>query len=95
MDRTGLTRYWGDIERLGIIPLVAELDGKVVGHLDVIITDELPLGHFLYLDVLGVHQAYRRRGVATALTREAERLARDREVAFMLVQPSSSKDPQD
>jgi len=66
-DHTALTKYWEDIERLGIIPLVAEIDGKVVGHLDVIFSDELPLGHFLYLDVLTVHKTYRRRGIARAL----------------------------
>jgi len=62
MDPEALAEYWKVIERLGIIPLVAEIDGKVVGHLDVVFSDELPLGRFLYLDVLTVHKAYRRGG---------------------------------
>jgi len=93
MDRQALIRYWSNIEGLGIIPLVAEIEGKVVGHPDVIIADEQPLGRFLYLDVLMVHKAYRRRGVATALIREAERLARTGKVGFMMVQPQQYEGP--
>ncbi|MEM2059040.1 MAG: GNAT family N-acetyltransferase [Thermoproteota archaeon] len=76
-----------------MIPLVAELDGKIVGHLDVIFSDELPLGSFLYLDILKVHKAYRRRGVARALIQEAERIARNRRVNFMLVSPQEYEGP--
>jgi len=93
MDSSVLTRYWKDYERLGIIPLVAEVDGKVVGHLDIIFSDELPLGHFLYLDVLTVHRAYRRRGVARALISEAENLAERKKVGFMLVAPQEYEGP--
>ena len=93
MDPEALAEYWKVIERLGIIPLVAEIDGKVVGHLDVVFSDEPPLGRFLYLDVLTVHKAYRRRGVATALIKEAEGLARERNVDFLLVQPEKYEDP--
>lgn len=93
MDSTALKKYWKTIERLGIIPLVAEIEGKVVGHLDVIFSDELPLGDFLYLDVLMVHNSYRRRGVARTLIREAERLARNKNVGFMLVQPEEYEGP--
>ncbi|MEM2930130.1 MAG: GNAT family N-acetyltransferase [Thermoproteota archaeon] len=93
MDRLELAKYWRRIERLGIIPLVAELDEKIVGHLDVIFSDELPLGSFLYLDVLKVHKAYRRRGVARALIQEAERIAGDRKVIFMLVSPQEYDGP--
>lgn len=93
MDISELTKYWDDIERLGIIPLVAEIDGKVVGHLDVIFSKELPLGHFLYLDVLMVHRAYRRRGVASSLIMEAERLARSNKVKFMLVSTQEYEGP--
>ncbi|RLI26333.1 hypothetical protein DRO57_01410 [Candidatus Bathyarchaeota archaeon] len=93
MDPEALAEYWKVIERLGIIPLVAEIDGKVVGHLDVVFSDELPLGRFLYLDVLTVHKAYRRRGVATALIKEAEGLARERNVDFLLVQPEKYEGP--
>lgn len=93
MDCAALSRYWDDIERLGIIPLVAEIDGKVVGHLDMIFSDELPLGRFIYLDVLMVHKDYRRRGVATSLIKEAERLARKKKVKFILVEPQRYEGP--
>jgi len=93
MDSEALTKYWVSIERLGIIPLVAEIEGKVIGHLDIIFSEELPFGQFLYLDVLEVHKDYRRRGVATTLIREAERLARDRRVRFILVQPQQYEGP--
>lgn len=93
MDPTALAKYWENIDRLGIIPLVAEVSGKVVGHLDIIFGDELPLGRFLYLDVMMVHKAYRRRGVARILIREAERLARGRKVGFMLVEPQKYEGP--
>lgn len=74
MDPETLQLHWGHIHRTGIVPLVAELDRKVVGHLDVVITYEPFIGSFLYLDVLMVHKAYRRRGIATALIFEAENL---------------------
>jgi len=93
MDPTALAKYWETIERLGIIPLVAETDGRIVGHLDVIISDELSLGHFIYLDILMVHRAYRRRGVASALIKEAERLAISRKVRFMCVEPEQYEGP--
>jgi len=93
MDPSALARYWKTIEQLGIIPLVAEIEGKVVGHLDAIISNELPLGHFLYLDVLMVHKDYRRRGVARTLIEEAENLARLRKAGFMLVQPQQYEGP--
>ncbi|MEM4610613.1 MAG: GNAT family N-acetyltransferase [Thermoproteota archaeon] len=93
MDRSELAKYWQHMERLGIIPLVAELNGKIVGHLDVLFSNELPLGSFLHLDVLKVHKAYRRRGVARALIQEAERIARDRKANFMLVSPQEYEGP--
>ena len=93
MDPGTLIKYWDDIERLKIVPLVAEIEGKVAGHLDVIFGDELPLGRFLYLDVLMVHKAYRRRGIATALIKEAERLAGRRGVRSILVSPEKYEGP--
>lgn len=86
MDPKALQLHWGHIDRTGIVPLVAELDGKVVGHLDVVITYEPFLGSFLYLDVLMVHKAYRRKGIATALILEAEKLARKEGVEAMIVE---------
>lgn len=93
MDRSELAKYWQYMEQLGIITLAAELNGEIVGHLDVLFSDELPLGSFLYLDVLRVHKAYRRRGVARALIWEAERIAREGKVNFMLVNPKEYEGP--
>ncbi|GAG24599.1 unnamed protein product, partial [marine sediment metagenome] len=39
MDPTALRNYWDHIDRLSIIPVVAEIDGKIVGHLDVLFSD--------------------------------------------------------
>jgi len=65
----------GFTEKLGIACLVAEIEGKVVGHLDVIPTSDRDLGRYLFLDVFMVHKSYRRKGVATALLNIAEELA--------------------
>lgn len=93
MDVNALAKYWTRIERLGIIPLVAEFNGKVGGHLDIIFSNELQLGDFLYLDVLTVHEAYRRRGVARALIARAEKMAKRKNVPFMMVQPEEYNGP--
>jgi len=76
MDASELALHWDKAERLGIIPLVAEIEGKVIGHLDLLFCEELPLGSFLLLDVLMVHNDYRRSGVASVLIKEAEWLAK-------------------
>jgi GNAT superfamily N-acetyltransferase len=93
MDPTALRSYWKHIDRLSIIPLVAEIDGKIVGHLDVLFSEELLLGQFLYLDVLFVHKAFRRRGVAGVLIQQAENLATLRQVDVMLVTPQAYEGP--
>lgn len=53
----------------------------------------MPFGPFLYLDVLMVHRAFRRRGVATALIEEAKGLARSRGWKLMLVRPQEYEGP--
>jgi len=93
MDKTALRKYWERVKRLRITSLVAETDGKVVGHLDVIFSYEHTLGRFLYLDVLTVHKAYRRKGVAKNLIKEAEKLARNRKAGSMLVEPEKYEGP--
>lgn len=92
-DRESLIQYWEYIERLDVIPLVAEINGRIVGYIDVLFSDELPLGSFLYLDVLMVHRDFRRRGVATALIKESERLASKRKMMSVLVEPQESEGP--
>ena len=54
-----LERYWDYMEKTSITCLVAEIEGNVVGHLDVFM----------------VHKGYRRRGVATALLKTARDFA--------------------
>jgi len=93
MDASELALYWDKAEGLGIMPFVAEIDGKVVGHLDVLFCEELPLGSFLLLDVLMVHNDYRRRGVASALIKEAEDLARRRGFGAAIVEPQEYEGP--
>lgn len=84
-DLHALRRHWPYMERVGIICLVAELDGRVVGHLYVIPTRELGLGEYLFLDVFMVHRSYRRRGVGTALLRAAEALAAEESLPRLVV----------
>lgn len=93
MDDEALSEYWLRMERLGIVPLVAELEGRVVGHLDVMFCRDPVLGEYMYLDVLMVHRNYRRRGVARALISAAEGLARARGVKRLLVRPESYEGP--
>jgi len=93
MDASELALHWDKVERLGIIPLVAEIGGRVVGHLDVLFCEELPLGSFLLLDVLTVHNDYRRRGVASSLIKEAEDLARRRGIGRVIVEPQEYEGP--
>jgi len=93
IDLTVLRSYWEHIDRLNIIPLIAEIDEKIVGHLDVLFSDELPLGKFLFLDILAVHKEYRRRGVASELIKQAENLAKLRKVDVMLVTPQAYEGP--
>jgi GNAT superfamily N-acetyltransferase len=88
-----LNRYWKELDIYGVIPLVAEIDGKVVGHLDIIPSREPFCGRFLWLDVLMVHSEYRRRGVATALTESAEDIAETKGITDIIVTPQEQEGP--
>ncbi|RLF01311.1 MAG: GNAT family N-acetyltransferase [Thermoprotei archaeon] len=60
----------------GQYPLVAEVEGRVVGELELYVGDERgDLGRTAFIDVLVVHKEYRRRGIGTALVRAAKRVA--------------------
>ena len=57
-------------------PLVAELEGKIIGELELYVGEECGrLGKTAFIDVLEVHRDYRRRGVGRALVEGARRIA--------------------
>jgi len=85
MSLQPLRRYWPFAQKCGIICLVAEMDNRVVGHLDVIPTRERELGEYLYLDVFMVHRLFRRRGVGTELLKASESLAVEKGLPKMIV----------
>jgi GNAT superfamily N-acetyltransferase len=85
MDPQELRRYWSFIERIGVVCLVAEMDNRVIGHLDVLPTRERELGEYLYLDVFIVHRLFRRRGVGTELLKAAESFAAKSGLPRMIV----------
>ncbi len=69
---------------------VAELDGKIVGEVEVFLSEELILGRvrkIAHVDVIEVHPAYRSRGIGTALMEFVEEVARERGVELITVQP--------
>lgn len=71
-------KYGGEI-------LVAEVDGKVVGHIEVIPDFSRDLGEYLYISVLMVHRRYRQRGIGTKLVGMAEDYARERGLRCVVV----------
>ena len=71
-------KYGGEI-------FVAEVDGKVVGHIEVIPDFSQDPGEYLYISVLMVHRKYRRRGIGTKLVGVAEDYARERGLHYVVV----------
>ena len=64
------------IQRGEGIPLVAEIDGEVVGHAEVFIADEsAPYGNHINISILVVKEGAHRQGVGTALVRYIEQMA--------------------
>jgi GNAT superfamily N-acetyltransferase len=77
--------------------LVAELDGRVVGHLFLTFEQSPPfvrpdLRAYAYIAELFVRAEARRRGVARALLEEAERIARERGVSRIMVSALAGND---
>lgn len=71
-------------------PIVAEINGKVVGHAEVLISEEPIKGEMKRiadLDVLEVHKKFRRRGVGRAILEYLFELAKDKECELITVTP--------
>jgi len=60
----------------GHIPLVAELNGKIVGELELIIGDDPLYGYNANLSVMYIHADYRGQGVGTLMMQDALELLR-------------------
>jgi len=73
----------------GQYPLIAELNGKIIGELELYIGEERNiLGKCAYIDVLEVHRNYRRRGIGRALVNKAIEIARKHSCDTIAVWPT-------
>ncbi|WP_456366768.1 N-acetyltransferase family protein [Thermococcus sp.] len=74
----------------GQLPVVAELEGKIVGEAEVLFSEE-PLREktrrIAHLDVIEVHPSFRRRGIGRALLGFVEEAAKGMEAEFITTQP--------
>lgn len=74
----------------GQLPVVAELDGRIVGEAEVFFSEE-PLDgkttRIAHLDVIEVHPDFRGQGVGRALVGFVEEVARERGAEFITTQP--------
>lgn len=78
----------------GQYPLVAELEGKVVGELELYIGEERSvLGKTAFIDILVVHRDFRRRGIGRALIKEARKLALEKKCNTLSVWPDKRAVP--
>jgi len=78
----------------GQYPLVAELNNRVVGELELYIGEEKgPLGRCGYIDILEVHRDYRGRGVGRALINKAIEIARNQKCQTIAVWPTQEATP--
>jgi len=72
----------------GQYPLVAELEGKIVGELELYIGEERgDLGKTAFIDILEVHKDYRKRGVGRALINTARMIAIKENCSTLTVWP--------
>ncbi|ASJ00404.1 GNAT family N-acetyltransferase [Thermococcus gorgonarius] len=74
----------------GQLPVVAEVEEKIVGEAEVLFSEE-PAGgktrRIAHLDVIEVHPDFRGRGIGRALVGFIEKAAREREAEFITTQP--------
>lgn len=73
--------------------LVAEVKGRVVGEVEFLVGEEAPFGRVAALNVICVHEEFRRRGVGRALMQRAFRLARRAGARAFHVTPEPSAVP--
>jgi len=78
----------------GQYPLVAVLDGKIVGELELYIGEEKGvLGKTAFIDVLLVHSDFRRRGIGRRLVQKAEEIAIENNCDTLSVWPEEQAIP--
>ncbi len=75
------------------LPVVAELDGRIIGEAEVLFSEE-PLGgrtrRIAHLDVIEVHPDFRRAGIGRALVGFIENVAIERGAEFVTTQPDEN-----
>ncbi|EEB73042.1 GNAT family N-acetyltransferase [Thermococcus sp. AM4] len=75
---------------------VAELEGRIVGEIEVLFSEEPVNGEIRrigHVDVIEVHSEYRRKGIGRALVEFAEDVARERGAEMLTVQPEKEAEP--
>jgi aminoglycoside 3-N-acetyltransferase I len=93
-DRPGDDWLARQLGKQGVIVLVAELDGRVVGGLTAYDLPKLEAARSeIYLYDLAVDAAYRRRGIATALIAELQHIAAATGAWAVFVQADYGDDP--
>jgi GNAT superfamily N-acetyltransferase len=77
----------------GNIAIVAEVDGNIVGHAEILISEEPIKGSILkiaHLDVLEVHKDYRNKGIGKTMISFVEDIARTEGCELLSVTPDES-----
>ncbi|ACS89891.1 MULTISPECIES: GNAT family N-acetyltransferase [Thermococcus] len=77
----------------GQIPLVAEVDGKIIGNAEVLISEEPIKGEIMkiaHIDVLEVHKNFRGEGVGREIIKFVEELAKENGCELVTVTPEKS-----
>ena len=78
MHRDSCAEHIGLFRQYGGEVFVAELNHKVVGHIEVTVDANRSIGEYAYINVLMVHRDYRGRGVGRKLVEVAVDYARER-----------------